>query len=129
MVVHLHERLVDEVLELARAPRAAASSSSAMTAFAASSVNGAANTPSRRSTTRVASESSEWLHSIERSMVWWRASTVRGPLPSTPIASARPSRSWAGVSTRHRAAASSMASGMPSSRAQIATTSADVVVA
>ena len=47
-------------------------------------------------------------------MVWWRSSTVRGPPPSTPSESASPARSWAGDSTRQRAAASSMASGMPS---------------
>ena len=64
---------------------------------------------------------------MERSIVRWRASTVRRPPPSAPIASVSAARSCAVLSNRLRAAASSIASGMPSSRSQIADHVSDVL--
>ena len=66
-----------------------------------------------------------------RSTARWSGGAHRpcaGPHRALPSESASPARSCAGDSTRQRAAASSMASGMPSSWQQMPTTSADVLV-
>ena len=61
------------------------------TTTAASSENGAReDAEPSQDDARGVGDSREWLHSIDRSIVWWRSSTVRGPLPSTPKASVRP---------------------------------------
>ena len=92
------------------------------TASAASSVNGPANTDSRHSTTRSVSGSRSKLQSIAARSVWWRGMTVRlPPVSSRNRSSSRSAICWTD-SARTRAAASSMASGMPSSRRQISTT-------
>gem|GEM_PF-4122880 len=57
-------------------------------------------------------------------MVWCRNGAARLPLPSSSQRSVRCASSWLGVKARRRAAASSMASGMPSSFRLIAATAA-----
>ena len=74
-----------------------------------------ANTAIRRSRTFSRSVSRSWLHSRVARMVWCRVMPT-GPCPSTASASPRRCTISAGSSTAIRAAASSSASGMPSSR-------------
>ena len=66
--------------------------------------------------------SRSWLQSIVARSVCWRVSAVRRPAPSTSRLSPRRAAIWSSDSAAARAAASSMASGMPSRRRQISAT-------
>ena len=94
------------------------------TASAAASVNPPANTARRRHSVRSGGVSKSQLQSVSARSVRCRGRTARGP-PDSSVnrSSSRPAISC-GVSARTRAAASSMASGMPSSRRQISLTAA-----
>ena len=96
--------------------------SSLATCCAASSVKPPANTPSRRNTVCSSAVSSAWLHSSVARNVWCRRSTTRAPPVSRLKRSCRRARSPSTPSSGTRAAASSMASGMPSRRRQISIT-------
>ena len=91
----------------------------AHTSSAASRVKPPANTDSRRKSTRSSPVSRSWLHSMVARRVCWRVRAVR--LPAARTSRLSPSRAaiWSSDSAATRAAASSMASGMPSSRRQI----------
>ena len=67
-----------------------------------------------------------WLQSIVARSVCWRAGASRGAVPRAPRASSRRSAISAGDSRPQRAAASSIASGRPSTRRQISATAAAV---
>ena len=90
-------------------------------------VTPAGKTASRSASVRSGSVSRSQLQSTTARSVRWRGSAVRLP----PVSSwKRSSRRWASCSgdiVRSRAAASSMASGRPSSRRQISMTAATVV--
>ena len=97
------------------------------TAAAASSVQPPANTDSRRSSRWSASSSRSQLQSMSACSVCWRGTAVRRPPVRRRNRSPRPCAISAADRTLTRAAASSRASGMPSSRRQISTTGAAVV--
>ena len=86
------------------------------------------NTASRRNRTRSGSVSSACDQSTEARNVCWRRTAVRAPPVSSRNRSCRLSRISSSDSARTRAAASSMASGMPSRRRQISVTTVGVVV-
>ena len=94
------------------------------TAWAASRSKPPRNTASRRNNTRSGSVSSACDQSTEARRVCWRRTAVRAPPVSNRNRSCRPSRISASDSARTRAAASSIASGMPSRRRQISATAA-----
>ena len=89
------------------------------TASAAARSQPPAKTDSRRRTARSGSSSRSQDQSTTARRVCWRGRTVRLPLVSSRKRSSRRSAIWRGVSSRSRAAASSMASGSPSRRRQI----------
>ncbi len=103
------------------------SASSGQTASTASMVHPPAKTAIRRKHTRSVSLSRSWLHSMAASRVRCRGSPAR--LPPVSSRNLLPSRadSCATVSALTRAAASSMASGMPSSWRQMSLTAARVL--
>ena len=74
---------------------------------------------SRRATACSSAVSSSQLHSTTARNVWCRGNAVRDPLVSKRKRSVRRSAICGGVRARRRAAASSIASGIPSSRRQI----------
>ncbi len=100
------------------------SASSGQTASTASMVHPPAKTATRRKHTCSVSLSRSWLHSMAASRVLCRGRLAR--LPPVSSRNLLPSRaaSCATVSALTRAAASSMASGMPSSCRQISPTAA-----
>ena len=110
--LHLHERLVDERLELVED----ALSGSAQTASTSANVHPPAKTAMRRNRRCSGSVSSEWLQSIVARSVCCRSGMSRAPDVSTSRAWSRRSSSASGDRSRSRAAASSSASGRPSSR-------------
>src|SRR5215469_3361682 len=91
---------------------------------AASSSNPPANTEQRAHNSRSAALQSPQLHSIEARSVCCRAGRARPPRVNSPSRSPSRSSICSADSTGSRAAASSMASGMPSSRRQILATAA-----
>ena len=91
---------------------------------AASSPNPPRKTPRRSSSSRWSSPSSRVLHSMVACMVRWRSGRSRAPPASSVSAWSSRSTIASGVRTLARAAASSSASGAPSSAAQIASTDA-----
>jgi len=98
--------------------------SSPQTCSAAASVAPPGSGASRRASTRSGFDSRSQLHSTTARSVWCRGSAVRLPPVSTAnLSSSRPV-SWAGDMVRSRAAASSMASGIPSRARQMPATSA-----
>ena len=80
------------------------------------------NAANRRNSVRSPSESNACDQSTEARRVCCRRTAVRAPPVSSMKWSRRPSRISVNVKARTRAAASSMASGMPSSRRQISAT-------
>jgi hypothetical protein len=112
----LHEALVDERVQQVEHVVAAAS--------AASRSKPPANTDSRSSNARSGGSSSSYDQSTVARSVCWRGIAER--LPRVSSAKRRSSRSWTSAIDieRIRAAASSIASGIPSSRRQIALQSA-----
>ncbi len=94
------------------------------TASAASSVNPPTKTASRRNSFCSSPVSSSWLQSMARRSVCWRSGRSRAPPVNNRSRLSKRPRIAAGVRTFTRAAASSMASGRPSRRAQISTTAA-----
>ena len=70
--------------------------------------------------------SSSWLQSIVARSVCWRAGASRAPAPNARSAVSRRSAISAGDSSSQRAAASSIASGSPSTRRQISATAASL---
>ncbi len=103
-------------------PGPGAAGVSAATAHAASSVQPPANTDRRRSRRWSASVRRSQLQSMRPWRVCCRGTAVRRPPVSSRKRSPRPCSISATDMTLTRAAASSMASGMPSSRRQMATT-------
>ncbi|WP_329101815.1 hypothetical protein OG792_22095 [Micromonospora sp. NBC_01699] len=93
-------------------------------ASAACTVQPSTATASRRSTIRSAPVSNSQLQSIIARRVCWRAGPPRRPLASRSNRSSNRSASSRTPSTRIRVAASSRASGIPSSRRQIVATAA-----
>ena len=118
LAVRLHERLVDERLELVEHVPPC----SAQTASRSATVHPPTKTAMRRNTLRSDSVRSEWLQSIVARSVCWRSGVSRGPDVSTSRAWSSRSSSASGARSRSRAAASSSASGRPSRRRQIAAT-------
>ena len=86
---------------------------------AASRVKPPASTDSRRSSTCWRAVSRSWLHSTARWRVWWRAWAVRLPRVRRRKRSSRRTAICSTLRAVVHAAASSMASGMPSRRTQI----------
>ena len=86
---------------------------------AASTVAPPANTAKRAKHAFSSSLSRLWLQSIVARSVCWRAGASRGPAPSPSSAPLRRVAISAGESSPQRAAASSIASGSPSTRRQI----------
>ena len=97
-------------------------SSSLITATAASTSNRPGKTPSRRSPACSTGDSRSWLQSSAARSVWCHETTVRAPPVRSPKQSSNRSRICSTLSIRMRAAASSMARGMPSRRRQIPAT-------
>jgi len=92
------------------------------TSSTASSVQPPTKTASRRNSRRSSSSSRSWLQAMAPRSVCWRAGRSRAPpVSSGSRRSRRASIAW-GDSSRTRAAASSIASGSPSSRWQISAT-------
>jgi hypothetical protein len=92
--------------------------SAGWTASAASTEKPPANTPSRANNAASAADSRSWLHaSAAPSARWWGGAAALAPKFSSPKRFRRRRTIWAGVSTGVRAAASSIASGSPSSAA------------
>ena len=81
------------------------------------------NTDSRRKRVRSGSVNSACDQSTEAPRLCWRRTALRAPPVSNRKRSCRLSRISVNESARTRAAANSMASGMPSSRPQISATS------
>ncbi len=77
------------------------------------------NTASRLKRVCSSAVSSSWLHANVAASARWRAGRSRSPLMSSSSESSNRSSIAAGLSTRTLAAASSIASGSPSSRSQI----------
>ena len=104
---------------------ASAASPSVATAVAEARSNAPANTATRRNTARSSSSSRSWLQSITARNDRCRpvAPSWSAERPSRRSRSSRPVRSPSTPSEATRAAASSMARGMPSSRPQISPTS------
>ena len=130
VVVNGQERLLDQAEErgqdgLRGQQRASAGSAASWhTCSAAASVAPPGKMASRLASTCSGSDSSSQLQSTTARSVWCRGTAVRlPPVSSSNLASSR-SASWAADSVRSRAAASSIASGMPSSARQIRATSA-----
>ncbi len=98
--------------------------SAAHTRSAASSAKLPSNTASRRNTRRSSRSSSAWLQSIDARRVRCRGSPDGLPVRNRVNLPSRPSAIWRGVSAGTRPAASSIASGIPSSPRQIWTTAA-----
>ena len=94
------------------------------TASPASSVHPPTNTERRRKSACSGGESSSWVQSIVARSVCCRAGRSRGPVRKSRLRSRR-AASAAGESSFTRAAASSIASGRPSSRAHTAATAAE----
>ena len=92
------------------------------TASAASTVNPPANTPKRANIVRAPRSSRARLHEIVSANVRWRSGRSRGPPVSSSNGCASRATISAGDSSLTRAAASSIANGRPSTRAQIALT-------
>ena len=116
-----------------RCPRRSSTSSrgtasSLTTASAASSAKEPAKTESRGRTARSGSVSRSKLQSIAARSVRCLGSAVRLPPVSRRNRSSRRAAIWAGGRERTRAAASSTASGIPSSRRQICATAAPFAV-
>ena len=105
-------------------PRRAAAASSAQTSSAAATSKVPANTDSRSHSARSAGVHSWWLHSIAARSVWCLGLVPRRLTVSILIPDSSWSASSASGSARSRTAASSIASGMPSSRWHSRTTSA-----
>ena len=82
-------------------------------------MNPPANAPSRRNSTRSLSDSRSWLQSTDARSVCCRGSAPRAPPVSRWKRSARPAAICSIESIRTRAAASSIASGIPSRSEQI----------
>ena len=122
-----HQRLVDQQGELVE-HLVALHSSAPATARAASRSNPPRNTASRRNRTRSVSVSSACDQSTEARNVCWRRTAVRAPPVSSRKRSCRLSTISSSDNARTRAAASSIASGMPSRRRQISATDGGVVV-
>ena len=87
-----------------------------------SRVNRPAKTDRRRKRIRSSGPSRSWLHSMAVRSVWWRGRAARLPPVSRPNRSARRSSICSTERTRVLTAASSIASGRPSSRRQTSTT-------
>ncbi|MDQ3508855.1 MAG: hypothetical protein M3494_12700 [Actinomycetota bacterium] len=85
------------------------------TSSAASRVKPPENTARFRKRARSASSRRSWLQSIVARRVLWRSGAVRGPVARSPSASSRRAEIWAVVMLLTLDAASSMASGAPSS--------------
>lgn len=98
--------------------------SSVTTRSAAVRVKPPAKTASRRNAVRSSVSSMSWLQSRVARSAWCRGGAERAPPTRTANMSSSRSASSAVDSTRSRAAASSMASGSPSSRWQMAATAA-----
>jgi hypothetical protein len=98
--------------------------SPAHTCSAASRLKFEAKVLRRRKAIRSVSPSRSWLQSMAASSVCWRLLRERDAAASSLKRSPRRCAIWAGDIERTRAAASSMASGMPSRRRQMAITSA-----
>ena len=96
--------------------------SSEQTASAASRVKPFANAEIRRNNARSLSESNSWLQSIVARRVLWRGRATRLPPVSNRKRSSRRAAIWDAESTLILTAASSMASGMPSSLWQMRAT-------
>ena len=114
------QTLVDQRGDAVRRHRAVLSAPA--TASAASIVQPPGKTASRRKTVCSSGESRSWLQAIVSRIVCCRAGRVRAPPVSSGKRGSSRVSSAAGGSTLTRAAASSMASGKPSSRAQISAT-------
>ncbi len=95
------------------------SPNAATTASAAPTVNGPENTPSRRSAARSAASSRPWLQSSDAFSVCCRSTTVRAPPVNNRKRSSSSRAICSSARLRQRAAANSIDSGIPSSRAQI----------
>ena len=118
-----HSRLVSISASIA-VYASTASSSPPRTASAASKPNGPENTDSAANAAVVGASSIRTLHSIVPRTVRWRSGRSRGPPTNRLSAESRRSRISAGDIVRVRAAASSMASGTPSSARTIPAMSA-----
>ncbi len=121
LAVHLHERLVDERLQLVEAWSRRALRRRPRRRRA---VHPPAKTAIRRKRRCSGSVRSEWLQSIVARSVCCRSGVSRGPEVSTSRAWSSRSSSASGERSRSRAAASSSASGRPSRRRQTAATAA-----
>ena len=103
--------------------RSSARSSSRPAAWAAASmVQPSTNTAAVSSSDRSVLSSRPTLHSTVARSVRWRSGMSTHPVPTASSEVVSRARSVSGSSIRVRAAASSMASGTPSSRRQISTT-------
>ena len=99
-------------------------SSAPHTASAVANVPPPWNTDRRANSRRLSASSRSWLQSIAPRSVRWRSGRSRPPADSRPSRSLSRATIAAGVRIRTRAAASSMASGRPSSRRTISATAA-----